>query len=161
APPLHLSVDETVRIAHDFDHVVLHTSTPSFRADVRTAQAIKDAKPSTVIGFVGGHVTRLPEESLRYAPAIDYVARREFDLAVVAIAEGRSFDDVQGISWRRNGSVAHNPEPPPLTTEQLDALPFVTEIYERDLDYLKYNSPYCQYPYVSLYTGRGCPSRCA
>src|SRR5438445_141066 len=42
----------------------------------------------------------------------------------------------------------------------LDALPFVTEVYERDLDYLKYNSPYCQYPYVSLYTGRGCPARC-
>ena len=34
------------------------------------------------------------------------------------------------------------------------------EIYQRDLDYLKYNSPYCQYPYVSLYTGRGCPARC-
>src|SRR5207247_4056321 len=26
--------------------------------------------------------------------------------------------------------------------------------------YLRYNSPYCQYPYVSLYTGRGCPARC-
>ncbi len=25
---------------------------------------------------------------------------------------------------------------------------------------LKYNSPYCQYPYVSMYTGRGCPARC-
>lgn len=32
--------------------------------------------------------------------------------------------------------------------------------YVRDLDYRRYNSPYCQYPYVSLYTGRGCPARC-
>ncbi|HYR79238.1 MAG TPA: radical SAM protein, partial [Candidatus Dormibacteraeota bacterium] len=38
--------------------------------------------------------------------------------------------------------------------------PFVTEVYEKNLDYLKYNSPYCQYPYVSMYTGRGCPARC-
>jgi hopanoid biosynthesis associated radical SAM protein HpnJ len=160
APPLHLSVEETVRIAREYDHVVVHTSTPSFRADVRTAQAIKDSKPSTVIGFVGGHVTSLPEESLRFAPVIDYVARKEFDLAVVAIAEGRDPAAVHGISFRQGGAVVHNPESPPLTTEQLDAFPFVTEVYERDLDYLKYNSPYCQYPYVSLYTGRGCPARC-
>ena len=160
APPLDLSVEETVRIARDYDHVVVHTSTPSFRADVRTAQAIKDAKPDTVIGFVGGHVTAMPEESLRYAPVIDYVARKEFDLAVVGVAEGRRFADVKSLSFRQNGTVVHNEESPPLTTEQLDALPFVTDVYARDLDYLRYNSPYCQYPYVSLYTGRGCPARC-
>ena len=160
APAHHVSLEETVRTARDFDMVVLHTSTPSFRSDVRTAQAIKDARPDTVIAFVGAHVTSMPEESLRQAPVIDYVARKEFDLAVVAVAEGRRWEDVPGISFRQNGTVAHNPEGQPLTTEQLDALPFVTEIYERDLDYLKYNSPYCQYPYVSLYTGRGCPARC-
>ena len=161
APPLHMPADEVVRIAKDYDHVVLHTSTPSFRADVRTAQALKAAKPDTVIGFVGGHVTVRPEESLRFAGVIDYVARKEFDLAVVAIAEGRRFEDVKGISFLRDGVYHHNEEPEPLTTEQLDALPFSTEIYARDLDYKKYNSPYCQYPYVSLYTGRGCPAKCS
>jgi hopanoid biosynthesis associated radical SAM protein HpnJ len=160
APPLNLSVEETVRIARDYDMVVLHTSTPSFRSDVRVAEAIKAAKPDTVIGFVGGHVTSTPEQSLRAAPVIDYVARKEFDTAVVAIAEGRDYASVKGISYRQGDQVVHNDEPPPLTTEQLDALPFVTDVYARDLDYKKYNSPYCQYPYVSLYTGRGCPARC-
>jgi hopanoid biosynthesis associated radical SAM protein HpnJ len=160
APAHGVSVDDTVRIARDYDMVVIHTSTPSFRADVRTAKAIKDLRPDVVIGFVGGHVSAMPEESLRDAPVIDYVARKEFDVAVVAIAEGRDLADVKGISYRRNGTVVHNEEATPLTTEQLDALPFVTEVYERDLDYLRYNSPYCQYPYVSLYTGRGCPARC-
>jgi len=160
APPLDMTIDEVVSIARDYDHVVLHTSTPSFRADVRTAQALKDAKPSTVIGFVGGHVTARPEESLRFAPVIDYVVRKEFDTAVVAIAEGRDLADVGGVSFLRNGAYHHNPDPTPLTTEQLDALPFSSDVYARDLDYKKYNSPYCQYPYVSLYTGRGCPARC-
>jgi hopanoid biosynthesis associated radical SAM protein HpnJ len=160
APPLDMSVDEVVRIAADYDHVVVHTSTPSFRADVRTAQAIKAARPDAVIGFVGGHVTARPEESLRYAGMIDYVARKEFDTAVVAIADGRPLDDVQGVSFLRDGTYVENPEPSPLTTEQLDALPFSTDVYARDLDYKRYNSPYCQYPYVSLYTGRGCPARC-
>jgi hopanoid biosynthesis associated radical SAM protein HpnJ len=160
APPLDMSVDEVVRIASDYDHVVLHTSTPSFRADVRTAQAIKAVRPDAVIGFVGGHVTARPEESLRYAGVIDYIVRKEFDTPVVAIADGRPLEDVQGISFLRDGTYVENPEPPPLTTEQLDALPFSTDVYARDLDYKKYNSPYCQYPYVSLYTGRGCPARC-
>lgn len=160
APPIDLSIEETVRIASQYDHVVVHTSTPSFRADVRTAEAIKAARSDVTIGFVGGHVTALPEESLRYAPVIDYIARKEFDLATVAVAEGRDLADIRGVSFRRGDAVVHNDEPPPLTPEELDALPFATAVYERDLDYKKYNSPYCQYPYVSLYTGRGCPARC-
>ncbi len=44
APPHDVSPEETVRIARDFDLVVVHTSTPSFRADVRTAQAIKGSR---------------------------------------------------------------------------------------------------------------------
>src|SRR5439155_1426380 len=97
APPHDVSPEETVRIARDFDLLVVHTSTPSFRADVRTAQAIKDVKPEITIGFVGGHVTAMPEESLRYAPVIDFVARKEFDLAVVAVAEGRPFPEIKEL----------------------------------------------------------------
>jgi hopanoid biosynthesis associated radical SAM protein HpnJ len=160
APPEHMTIGQVVDVAKDYDHVVIHTSTPSFRADVRTAQALKAAKPDTTIGFVGGHVTARPEESLRYGGVIDYVARKEFDIAVVAIAEGRPLRDVKGISYLENGVYQQTDEPEPLTTEQLDALPFSSDIYARDLDYKKYNSPYCQYPYVSLYTGRGCPARC-
>src|SRR5262245_13269588 len=160
APPERMTVEDVLRVARDFEHVVIHTSTPSFRADARTAQALKAARPDMVIGFVGGHVSAQPEESLRFADAIDYVARREFDLAVVGVAEGRPLDDVRGIGFLRDGSYVQTEDPPPLTTEQLDALPFATEVYARDLDYKKYNSPYCHYPYVSLYTGRGCPARC-
>lgn len=160
APPLSLSLDDTLAVTRDYDHVVLHTSTPSFRADVRTARAIKDAKPDTVIGFVGGHVTARPEESLRYAGVIDYVARKEFDHAVTTVAGGRPLEAVQGISYLRGATYVENDTAPPLTTAQLDALPFASDVYARDLDYTKYNSPYCQYPYVSLYTGRGCPARC-
>jgi radical SAM superfamily enzyme YgiQ (UPF0313 family) len=67
---------------------------------------------------------------------------------------------IGGISYRRNGVISHNPDRPLLSNEDLDALPFVTEVYEKNLDYLRYNSPYCHYPYVSMYTGRGCPAKC-
>lgn len=160
APPEHLNQAQSVAIAREYDLVVLHTSTPSFQLDIRTAEMIKEANPKTRIVFVGGHVTAQPEQSLKASAAIDVVARKEFDFAIRDLAAEHDWARIPGISYRQNGGFAHNPEAPPLTTEQLDALPFVTPIYHRDLDYLKYNSPYCQYPYVSLYTGRGCPARC-
>ena len=150
----------TVAAAAACDLVVLHTSTPSFRLDVRTAEMIRDANPRCVIGFVGGHVTAEPQGSLEASAAIDFVARKEFDSSVKEVAEGRDWEDIKGISFRRNGGISHNSDRPLLTNDELDQLPFVTPVYHRDLDYLRYNSPYCQYPYVSLYTGRGCPARC-
>ena len=160
APPERLTQVQTVAIAQEYDFVVLHTSTPSFQLDIRTAQMIKEANPKCVLAFVGGHVTAMPEASLRASTAIDLIARKEFDHAVRSVAEGRDWATIPGITYRKSDAIVQNPEAPPLTREQLDELPFVTEIYDRDLDYLKYNSPYCQYPYVSLYTGRGCPARC-
>jgi hopanoid biosynthesis associated radical SAM protein HpnJ len=160
APPEQLTQEATVAVATDYDLVVLHTSTPSFRLDVRTAEMIKAANPDCVIGFVGGHVTAQPGPALAASPGIDFVARKEFDLSVKEVWEGRDWGEIAGISYRRDGAIHHNPERAPLTNDELDRLPFVTQIYNRDLQYLKYNSPYCHYPYVSLYTGRGCPARC-
>ena len=44
--------------------------------------------------------------------------------------------------------------------EDMDRLPFVTEVYKRDLRIEDYFIGYLLHPYVSLYTGRGCKSRC-
>jgi radical SAM superfamily enzyme YgiQ (UPF0313 family) len=42
----------------------------------------------------------------------------------------------------------------------MDLLPFVSEVYKRDLVIEDYFIGYLLHPYVSLYTGRGCRSRC-
>ena len=42
----------------------------------------------------------------------------------------------------------------------MDRLPFVTPVYKRDLRPEDYYIGYLLHPYVSLYTGRGCRSRC-
>jgi radical SAM superfamily enzyme YgiQ (UPF0313 family) len=42
----------------------------------------------------------------------------------------------------------------------MDRLPFVSPVYKRDLTIENYFIGYLQHPYVSLYTGRGCKSRC-
>src|SRR5512133_741187 len=50
-PPHGIGMDETLRIARDYDLVVINTSTPSLKNDCRVAEAIKAQKPSTLIGF--------------------------------------------------------------------------------------------------------------
>src|SRR5881397_540763 len=43
----------------------------------------------------------------------------------------------------------------------MDALPFVVDVYRRDLTIENYVIGYLLHPYVSLYTGRGCRSFCS
>ncbi|HEY6418742.1 MAG TPA: cobalamin-dependent protein, partial [Candidatus Binataceae bacterium] len=152
APPHNYTVEMTVDEAKNYDLIVLHTSTPSLRMDLRTAEAIKAANPDCIIAFVGGHPTARPEEVLKLSTAVDIAARKEFDHSMLEVAEGREWSTIGGISYRKNDAIHHNPDRAALTDEELDKLPFVTEVYEKNLDYLRYNSPYCQYPYVSLYT---------
>ncbi len=158
APPHYVSAEETIKIASGYEFLVLFTSTPGFPGDILLAQAIKDANPKIKIAFVGPHVSVLPERSLKDCPALDFVARKEFDYAVVDYAHGKPLDQILGISYLKNGAVVHNPDA--LQIQDLDALPHVTDIYHRDLDVRRYNVPFLLNPFVSLYTTRGCPAQC-
>src|SRR6516162_2625979 len=158
APPHHVSGQETIEIAKEYEFLVLFTSTPGFPGDIRLARAIKDANPRIKICFVGPHVSVLPEKSLRDCPAIDFVARKEFDYTVVEYAQGKPLEEIAGISYLKDGQIFHNPDRPQIT--DLDALPHVTDVYKRDLDVTRYNVPFLLNPYVSLYTTRGCPAQC-
>src|SRR5437763_1585749 len=42
----------------------------------------------------------------------------------------------------------------------VDALPWVTKVYKRDLDITRYNVPFLLNPFLSFYTSRGCPALC-
>jgi hopanoid biosynthesis associated radical SAM protein HpnJ len=120
---------------------------------------MKARNPALKIGFVGAKVAVEPGESLTAAPVLDFVARNEFDFTIKEIAEGRAFNEVDGISYRdESGAIVHNRERAIL--EDMDQLPFVTEVYKRDLKIEDYFIGYLKHPYISIYTGRGCKSRC-
>jgi hopanoid biosynthesis associated radical SAM protein HpnJ len=158
APSHHVSAEETINIARDYELLVLFTSTPGFPGDIRLVKKIREVNPQIKIAFVGPHVSVLPERSLKDCPEIDFVVRKEFDYAVCEFAQGKPLEEILGISYLKNGSVVHTPDRPEI--QDLDSLPHVTEIYRRDLDVTKYNVPFLLYPYVSLYTTRGCPAQC-
>jgi hopanoid biosynthesis associated radical SAM protein HpnJ len=158
APPHNISIERTVEMARDFELLVLYTSTPGFHVDVKIAAMLKDTNPKLKVAFVGPPVTVDPEGTLRGTKAIDFVVRREFDHQIVDYARGKSLDEIPGVSFRKNGEIIHNPEAPAI--EDLDALPWVTKTYKRDLDFTRYNVPFLQHPFVALYTSRGCPALC-
>ncbi|MFM8421103.1 MAG: hopanoid biosynthesis associated radical SAM protein HpnJ [Verrucomicrobiota bacterium] len=157
-PPINMGVEETLRIADQYDHVIIHTSTPSLRNDCKVAEAIKARRPGTTIGFVGAHAAVLPTDTLKASTAIDWVGRKEFDFTCKEVCEGRPLESVAGLSFRKDGRIQHNPERELITN--MDVLPWVADVYQRDLDIEKYFIGYLLHPYVSLYTGRGCPAQC-
>ena len=158
APPAGITLERVRPQAKEYELCVIHTSTPSFPSDVRVAEALKDMNPRLLIGFVGAHVAVAPEPALRATEAIDFVGRNEFDFTIREVAEGRPLDTVDGLSYRREGRIIHNRERAVL--EDMDQLPFVVDVYKRDLRVEDYFIGYLLHPYVSLYTGRGCRSKC-
>jgi hopanoid biosynthesis associated radical SAM protein HpnJ len=109
--------------------------------------------------MIGAKVAVDPAGSLAASGAIDFVAGNEFDFTIRDVAEGRDFASIDGLSFRNAaGRVVHNPPRAPLAN--MDDLPFVTPVYQRDLTIERYFIGYLKHPYVSLYTGRGCKSRC-
>jgi hopanoid biosynthesis associated radical SAM protein HpnJ len=158
APPAGLTLDDVRPLARQYDLCVMHTSTPSLPSDLKVAEALKEGNPYLTIGMVGAAVAVAPEAALKGTLALSFVARNEFDFTIQEVATGRPLPRVQGLSYRINGHVQHTPDRPLL--ENMDALPFVTPIYKRDLTIENYVIGYLRHPYVSLYTGRGCRSKC-
>jgi hopanoid biosynthesis associated radical SAM protein HpnJ len=159
APVQKLHLEDCLAIARNFDLVVMYTSTPTLQLDVETARRIKADKPGIIIVLTGPHVSVLPEESLRAGGgAVDIVCRGEFDYSTKELCEGREWGRVDGISFLDGEHVVHTPDRPPIT--DLDRLPFVAPIYRRDLPISDYVIPHFKNPYVSIYSSRGCPSRC-
>jgi hopanoid biosynthesis associated radical SAM protein HpnJ len=159
APPHRQSLADVLPMAKDNDLLILHTSTPSFASDVKTAQAMKAENPSLKVGMIGAKVAVDAELSMREGECIDFVARNEFDFTVKEVADDHEWSGIQGLSWRnKQGVIVHNPDRPMM--ENMDALPFVTPVYKRDLKMENYFIGYLKHPYISIYTGRGCKSRC-
>ncbi|WP_221938563.1 hopanoid biosynthesis associated radical SAM protein HpnJ [Mycobacterium sp. KBS0706] len=158
-PPSRTSPAAVAAQAKDYDLAVLHTSTPSFASDVKMIEALKAVNPNLKAGLVGAKVAVDPNGSMAGSPLIDFVARNEFDFTIKEVADGRDLSKIDGLTYRNSeGVVVHNPER--ATLENMDALPFVSPVYHRDLVIEDYFIGYLKHPYLSIYTGRGCKSRC-
>jgi radical SAM superfamily enzyme YgiQ (UPF0313 family) len=166
APAANYSVQAVIdRIeAKNIQAVVCDTSTPSILNDVSVVERMVAARPSLHVLLVGRHVSSLPNETLAMSSSIQAVAIREYEYTVrnwlEAKACGADLSGVDGLVWRRaTGEIVTNRQRAPI--ENLDELPFVTEVYKRFLHTPDYFYGHSLWPLVVFDTSRGCPYHCS
>jgi len=158
APARGLSLQDVLPMAKEYELMVLYTSTPTFNNDVKIAESFKKENPQLIIGICGPHVAYAPEPSVTASDAIDFVAGNEFDFTIKEVAEGKPYQEIDGLTYKVDGKPVHTK--PRAVLEDMDKLSWVTPVYRRDLQITDYYNGYMLHPYLSLYTGRGCKSRC-
>ena len=166
APAEGLTLAQTLKIAKDYspDLIIIDTSTPSIYNDIDIADNLKTILPHSFVLLVGTHVTALPEESLALSKKVDALARAEYDLTVLELAQclknnALNLNLINGISYKTpDNKILHNPPRPPLT--DLDKLPMVSKVYKKHLKIKNYFFAASVYPEVQILTARGCPFKC-
>ena len=161
APPDGLTVDQVAPLAKDYELAVLHTSTPSFPNDAKFAAHLKEINPNIMIGMVGARTLGVLPAAVSMNVALTRIGFRSANSITSAWRLRR------GSRLRKYGGIAYRDERAACqlyaaarTIENMDDLPFVVDVYKRDLKIENYFIGYLQHPYVSLYTGRGCRSKC-
>jgi anaerobic magnesium-protoporphyrin IX monomethyl ester cyclase len=93
---------------------------------VRTLETAKKVNPKILTVTGGQHFTVTAQESLQEYPMIDAIVRGEgeqtFTELVLKAKKKTNLAKIQGLSFRRDGKVVHNP-PRPLI-EDLESLPY-------------------------------------
>ena len=159
-----MDLDTTGAKVDDFapDLVVVDTSTPSIVEDVRSAARFKEGPTSPFVCLVGTHPSSLPIEVLAMDERVDCIARREYDQTLVDLAEclenKGDVSKVEGLVVRVDGKVIPTAERAYL--QDLDSIPFVSQVYKKHLRIEDYFFAAGEYPEVMIMTGRGCTSRC-
>lgn len=142
--------------------IVVETSTPSIYNDVDICRRLKQALPGAFVILVGTHVSALPLESLSLSEAVDAVAVGEYDATLpdlaAALEAKRDLATVPGICHRGAAGPVCTQRRAPI--EDLDAIPFVSQVYRRFLKIEHYFNPNALHPMVTITTSRGCPFTC-
>ncbi|KJS35650.1 MAG: Fe-S osidoreductase [Rhodospirillaceae bacterium BRH_c57] len=141
-------------------------------------RAIKALTPEQPLLIVGGHVSALPERSLR-EEAVDFVCKGEGPVTVVQLLEalrGRKrngeldeeapgLEAVQGLVWRNGGEIVCNPVAPLIGDLDADLHGQVWDMLPMDRyrahNWQCFGALHTRMPYASIYTSLGCPYKCS
>jgi radical SAM superfamily enzyme YgiQ (UPF0313 family) len=152
--------------------VVVYGHQPSASTQIMTASsqvctAIKNHLPQQKVMFVGGHVTALPERTMREENA-DFVAGGEGLVTLVQLVqclkEKGNVADVPGL-WHRDGRWTRYTRHVPLTENLDQAMPAIAWDLLPMSRYRAHNW-HClggldRQPYAAIYTTLGCPYHCS
>jgi radical SAM superfamily enzyme YgiQ (UPF0313 family) len=152
-----ISRDEFLRSVPAYDIYLFFGNEETVIHDLETARQLREHRPQSHIVFCGPYSSVAPEAPLQ-GPGVSAVIRGEIEGPLRQLCNDRPFSEVEGLSWKDGDQIVHNPDATPL--EDLDSLEWAARIIRRDLPLLQYRIPYLKYPYISIFSGRGCPYRC-
>lgn len=131
--------------------------------------ALKAAAPDVPIIILGGHVSALPERTLR-EEQVDFACKGEGPVTVAALLDALkepqpAFDLVPGLVWWKEGAVAVNLSAPLLADLDADLHGDVWDMLPmeryRAHNWQCFGDLDSRRPYASIYTSLGCPYKCS
>jgi anaerobic magnesium-protoporphyrin IX monomethyl ester cyclase len=134
---------------------------------VRTLDLAKQIDPEIVTISGGSHFTMLDEETLTQYPSIDIILRYEAEKALVHLLRHFQINDcsfdglekVQGIAFRYEDKFRRTLDYPPLTSEELENLPYPAYHLLPDMNQYHF-AMMSDAPYILLEGSRGCTHAC-
>ncbi|UCG02269.1 MAG: cobalamin-dependent protein [Candidatus Heimdallarchaeota archaeon] len=134
---------------------------------VRTLDLAKQLDPEVITITGGSHFTMLDETTLNQYPSIDIIMRYEAEKALVDLIKHfqsygctkNGLKKVQGIAFRDNGIFRRTPDYPPLSSEELENLPYPAYHLLPDLNQYHF-ATMSDVPYILLEGSRGCTHDC-
>lgn len=135
----------------DADLVGISSITSTSTRSYKLINEIKKINPDVPIVMGGAHSTFMPEEVIENGT--DYAVRGEGErtiLELIDAIEGKiNFEDVKGLSFKKDGNFIHNEDRELI--ENLDELPYP------DWSLLENHE---EINYMPIQTSRGCPYNC-
>ena len=108
------------------DIVGLTSTTLTYKPALEIIKVAKKALPNCLTVIGGSHVTFWDDKALQECPQLDIVVRKEGENTLLELMQkleaGKSFGDVLGITYRKDGNIVKNADRPYI--ENLDDLPF-------------------------------------
>lgn len=145
------------------DLIVVDSNFSSLGNDMQVAKLLKDNIEGAKTILVGPPVSQFTDMILKDG-GVDIVAKFEYDFTIKELAEAieqrGDFNDIKGISYNENGKIIHNPDRKLSSSDDLDKIPFVSNVYKEHLNIKDYSLSQSLYPEVQIFTGRGCPNLC-
>jgi anaerobic magnesium-protoporphyrin IX monomethyl ester cyclase len=106
--------------------VGITSATLTYKSALRLVRIAKESCPNCLTILGGIHATFWDDKALQECSYLDVVVRREGENTLLELVQkleaGKSFHDVLGITYRKNGKIVRNLDRPYI--EDLDALPF-------------------------------------
>ncbi len=156
-----LSYEEIKKRLEDFspDVVGIYSSISLIYDAVQVARLAKEANPDVHVCLGGPHLDAYPVETLGI-PYVDSVVigegERSFTELVACLDKTRPLDNVEGIFFKRNGSIVKNK--PRGSEKDLNSIPFpARNLIDNNKYYYSVDTAVTS---TSMMTTRGCPAQC-